>query len=353
MGKIWPADSVAYMEATTRLSTITALDESPLLEGLLYVGSDDGLIQASEDGGKTWRKVDPIQGVPEFTYVTDVQASSRDVNTVFATLNDWNRGNFKPYVVKSTDRGRTWTSIAGDLPARSGAWTIAQDSVNGNLLFAGMEVGLFATVDGGAHWVKLSGVPNMQVRDITIQRREGDLVAGTFGRGVYILDDYTALRDLTTQGLAERARLYPMRDAYQFNELSQMEATWGNSAYQNPPYGALLTYSVGQAPTGDQKLALSIADNDGKAIRRIELCADETTVGLHRLAWDLRGDTPNPPSRCTPQAQGRGGGGFGGRGGGATAVAQGRYTATIGTLSGDAFTAIGKPVSFLVLPLPR
>ena len=353
MGKIWPADSVAYMEATTRLSTITALDESPLLEGLLYVGTDDGLIQVSDDGGKNWRKVDPIQGAPEFTYVTDVQASSRDVNTVFATLNDWNRGNFKPYVYKSTDRGRTWTSIAGDLPQRSGAWSIVQDSVNGNLLFAGIETGLYATVDGGAHWVKMAGVPSVQVRDVTIQKREGDVVAGTFGRGVYILDDYTALRDLSAEGLAERARLYPLRDAYQFNELSQMEATWGNTSYDNPPYGALLTYSIGQAPAGDQKLALNIADNDGKQIRRLELCAPETTPGLHRIAWDLRGDTPNAPSRCAPQGRGGFGGGFGGRGGGATAVAQGRYTATIGTLNGDSFTAIGTPVSFLVLPLAR
>jgi photosystem II stability/assembly factor-like uncharacterized protein len=353
MGKVWPPDSVAYMEATTRLSTITALDESPLLEGLLYVGTDDGLIQVSEDGGKNWRKLDPIPGVPEFTYVTDVQASSRDVNTVFATLNDWNRGNFKPYVVRSADRGHTWTSIAGDLPDRAGAWSIVQDSVNGSLLFAGMEFGLYATVDGGAHWVKMSGVPTAQVRDVAIQKRENDLVAGTFGRGVFILDDYTALRDLSPDGLAERARLYPLRDAFQFNELGQMEAAWGNTTYQNPPYGALLTYSIGQGPAGDQKYALSIADNEGKPVRRLELCGDETTPGIHRIAWDLRGDTPNAPSRCNAAGRGAGFGGFGGgRGAGATSqVAQGRYTATVGAVSGDAFTAIGKPVSFLVLPL--
>jgi hypothetical protein len=132
-----------------------------------------------------------------------------------------------------------------------------------------------------------------------------------------------------------------------------MEATWGNTAYDNPPYGALLTYSIGQAPSGDQKLAVDIVDNDGKQVRRLELCGDETAPGLHRIAWDLRAATPNAPSRCSP-TQGRGGfGGFGGRGGAASAVAQGRYVATIGTLNGDNFTAIGKPVSFLVLPLPR
>jgi photosystem II stability/assembly factor-like uncharacterized protein len=355
MGKIWPEDSVAYMEATTRLSTLTALDESPLLEGLIYAGSDDGLIQVTEDGGKTWRKVDSAAltsaGAPEFTYVTDVQASSRDANTVFATLNDWNRGNFKPYVLKSTDRGRTWTSIAGDLPQRSGAWSIVQDSVNGNLMFIGMEFGLYATVDGGAHWVKMSGVPTAQVRDIAIQKRDGDLVAGTFGRGVFILDDYTALRDVTAQGLAERARLYPMRDAYQYNELGQFEATWGNTTYQNPPYGALMTYSVGQAPAGDAKLAIQIADDQGKQVRRIELAGDAATPGLHRAAWDLRGE---PPAGAGRGGAGFGGGGFGGRGGNAgPPVAQARYTATIGTVTGDAFTAIGKPISFLVVPLSR
>ena len=353
MGKVWPPDSVAYMEATTRLSTITALDESPLLEGLLYVGTDDGLIQVSEDGGKNWRKVDSAAlqatGAPEFTYVTDVQASPRDANTVFATLNDWNRGSFKPYVGKSTDRGRTWKSIAGDLPERSGAWSIVQDAVNENLLFLGMEFGLYATVDGGAHWVKMAGVPTIMVRDITIQKREGDLVAGTFGRGVFILDDYTALRDVTPQGLAEAARLYPLRDAYQYNELGQYEATWGNTTYQNTPYGALLTYSIGKAPSGDAKMAIQIADDEGKQVRRLELTGDRLTPGLHRVAWDLRGD---PPAGA-PQG-GRGGGGFGGRGGNqGPTVAQARYTATIGTVSGDSFTATGRPVSFLVIPLPR
>jgi len=198
-------------------------------------------------------------------------------------------------------------------------------------------------------------VPNVQVRDLTIQKRDGDLVAGTFGRGVYILDDYTALRDVSSEGLGERARLYPMRDAYQFNELNQMEASWGNTATPNPPYGALVTYSIGQG-AGDQKYAINIADNDGKQVRRLDLCGgEETTPGLHRIAWDLRADTPGAPSRCTA---GRGAGGFGGgggfgRGGGAQQVALGRYTATIGTVSSDNFTAAGPAESFLVIALPK
>ena len=117
-----------------------------MLEGLIYVGTDDGLVQVTEDGGKNWRKVEDFPGVPKWTYVTDVFASPRDANTVFATLNNWQRGDYKPYIVKSADRGRTWTNITGNLPARHDVWSIIQDHLNGDLLFAGTEFGLFAIV---------------------------------------------------------------------------------------------------------------------------------------------------------------------------------------------------------------
>jgi photosystem II stability/assembly factor-like uncharacterized protein len=155
MGKVWPPDSVAFNQATTQLSTITAIDESPLLEGLLYTGSDDGLVHVTDDGGQTWRRIDKFPGVAEHSYVTDVLASPRDANTVFVTLNNYQRGDFKPYIVRSTDRGKTWNSVSGNLPERSGAWSIVQDHANGNLLFAGMEHGVWFTVDGGGHWVQL------------------------------------------------------------------------------------------------------------------------------------------------------------------------------------------------------
>jgi photosystem II stability/assembly factor-like uncharacterized protein len=354
MGKVWPSDSVAFNQATTRLSTITALDESPLAEGLLYVGTDDGLVQVTEDGGKTWRKVSPIPGLPEFSYVSDLQPSPRDANVVFATFNNWQRGDYKPYVMKSGDRGQTWTSIAGDLPRRSGVWSIAQDQVNGNLLFAGLEFGVYLTVDAGSHWIPLKGgIPTIQARDLTIQRREEDLVVGTFGRGVYILDDYTALRDVTPQTLSEEARLFTLRDPYQYNQLTQVGAAWGDIATPNPPYGALFTYNVGRAPEGDTKLTLKITDEAGKEIRRIILPSEP---GLHRAAWDLRGEPPALQG-------GRGGRGEGsdqentpqfGRGRqGGPIVSAGRYRALIGKVAGENFTAIGEPVSFAVVPLPR
>ncbi len=348
MGKVWPSDSVAFNQATTRLSTITALDESPLREGLIYAGTDDGLVQITEDGGKTWRKIEQLPGLPEHSYVTDVQPSARDVETVFATFNNWQRGDYKPYVLKSTDRGRTWTSICGDLPARSGVWSIVQDPVDANLLFAGLEFGVYFTFDGGAHWVPLDGgMPASQARDIAIRDDEGDLVVGTFGRGLFILDDYSALRSVTPQSLEEPAALYPLRDAYQYNELGQFQAAWGNVATVNPPYGAVFTYSVGRSLDNDAKLVLNISDADGKQVRRLDA---PTGAGLHRIAWDLRGE---PPARGTGGANDEEGGGSGrGRAVGPL-VATGRYRVALGKLNGDQVSGIGDPQTFLVVPLPR
>ena len=336
MGKVWPPDAVAYMQATTTLSTITTVDESPLLEGLLIVGTDDGLVQISEDGGKNWRKVEQFPGVPQYSYVTDVYPSPRDANTIFVTINNYQRGDFKPYVMKSVDRGRTWTSISGSLPARSGAWSIVQDHVDGDLLFAGLEYGVYFTTDGGTSWTPLKGgMPVTQARDLEIQRRESDLVVASFGRGAYVLDDYTALRDLTPEVLNQEAALFQLRDAYLFNELGQVRAAWGDPVTPNPPFGALFTYNVGRAPEGEAKLVLIVSDDAGKPVRRLDLSKDP---GVHRVSWNLRGEAP--PS---PAGQGRGAGGGGGRGGQQVPlVAAGRYRAQLAKVSGDATTPVGE-----------
>jgi photosystem II stability/assembly factor-like uncharacterized protein len=355
MGKVWPPDSVAFNQATTTLSTITALDESPLLEGLLVAGTDDGLVQISEDGGKAWRRIEAFPGVPEHTYVTDVYASPRDSNLIFVTLNNYLRGDFKPYIARSSDRGRTWALVSGDLPPRSGAWSIVQDGVNADLLFAGTEFGVYFTVDGGTHWVQLKGgIPVAQARDLAIQRRETDLVVGTFGRGAFILDDYSALRDITPQALSEEARLFPLRDAYKFDIMAMVDAVWGDPTTPNPPYGALLTYSVGQPPGADAKLVLTITDDTGKQVRRIDLAKEP---GVHRIAWDLRGDAPAATGGArgaggdTPPEAGQGGGGRGRQGG--PPASPGRYRATIGKMTGETVTPIGQPQSFLVVPLQK
>ncbi len=366
MGRLWPADSIARNTSTTALSNITALDESPLLEGLIYAGTDDGLVQVTEDGGKTWRKVEQLPGVPQWTYVTDVFASPRDVNTVFATLNNWQRGDYRPYVVKSADRGRTWTNITANLPDRHDAWSVIQDHVNGDLLFIGTEYGVFASFDGGKRWTQLKGgLPPIQVRDMTVQRRENDLVIATFGRGFYILDDYSALREISPQALAEDAKLFPLRDAVFFNQTGLAPAGTaglgplaGNWTAPNPPFGAVFTYAVGKDLPADAKLVLTITDESGKQVRRLDL---DKSIGLRRVAWNLRVDPPAAPAG-TPGPVGGGagggagqfGGGFGGFGRGqVAAVPAGRYRATLGTLTGDKVTAIGSPQTFLVTVVPQ
>jgi photosystem II stability/assembly factor-like uncharacterized protein len=369
MGRIWPVDSVARNTSTTALSNIVTIDESPLLEGLIYVGTDDGLVQVTEDGGKNWRKIEQFPGVPQWIYVTDVFASPRDSNLVFATLNNWQRGDYKPYIVKSADRGRTWTNITGDLPDRHDVWSIVQDHVSGNLLFAGTEFGLFFTVDGGRRWVQLKGgMPVIQVRDMTVQRREHDLVLATFGRGFYILDDYSALREVSAEALAADARLFPLRDAYSYSILGLAPAGTagigplaGNWTTPNPPFGAALTYHVRQDIPGDARLVLTISDDAGRQVRRLDL---EKTAGLRRVVWNLRADAPAPQAA----AQGPAGGGRAGRAGGpvggqapaqgrggaqAALVAPGRYQAVLGKLEGEKVTPLGPSQSFFVVQIPQ
>ncbi|MDO8836105.1 MAG: hypothetical protein Q7V01_10940, partial [Vicinamibacterales bacterium] len=299
MGRVWPADAVSLHVSTTDLSNIVSLDESPLAEGLIWVGTDDGLVQVTEDAGKTWRKIEQFPGVPQWTYVSDVFASPLHADTVFVALNNWQRGDFKPYIVKSTDRGKTWTNVTGNLPEKHNVWAVIQDHMNSNLLFAGTEFGLFVSVDGGTKWVMLKGgMPSIQVRDMKVQRRENDLVLATFGRGFYVLDDYSALRDITPTTMGDEARLFPLRNVLQYNQLGMAPAgsagigpLAGLWTAPNPPYGAVFTDPVKQDLPADTKLVLTIVDERGKQVRRLDL---DKSAGLRRTAWNLRGDVPAP-----------------------------------------------------------
>jgi hypothetical protein len=296
-------------------------------------------------------------------------------------LNNWQRGDYKPYLVRSTDRGRTWTNISGNLPAKHDVWSVVQDHVNGNLLFVGTEFGVSVSVDGGASWASLKGgLPSIQVRDIHIQKRETDLVLGTFGRGFYILDDYSALREVTPASLADEALLYPLRHAYSFSNSglgpagsAGIGSLSGNYQVQNPPFGAVFTYHVRQAMPADTKLVLTIENQAGQQVRRCEL---DKAPGLRRVAWGLIPDAPVTPGRAGAAggAGGRGAGApadstatgqgtipscsapagrGGGRGGGGQRVPNGSYTATIGRMVGTTVTLIGPSQSFMVLPLPQ
>jgi photosystem II stability/assembly factor-like uncharacterized protein len=340
MGKLWPEDTAVWKNVfTDQYGTGTAVAESPVKEGVLFVGTDDGVIAISENGGGSWRRVESFPGVPELTYVTDVFPSPHDANTLFVTLNDFHRGNFKPYLLKSGDLGKTWTSISGDLPERDPAWTVVQDHVNPSLLFVGTEFGLSFTVDGGRHWVALKGgMPVITIRDLEIQKRESDLVAASFGRGFFVLDDYAPLRQFAPDLLTSDGVLFaPGRKARLYEESPLYRAQGDNVASPNPPVGALLTYYLRERPP-EGKVVLTVTDSAGKQVRQIDTV---NTAGLHRTPWDLRESAPPAP------AGGRGGRGFGVQRG--PLVKPGVYTVTLGRLVNGVLAPLGSPVTVEVM----
>lgn len=327
MGRIWSPDAVAKNNSTSFYGNIVALAESPKREGLLYAGTDDGLIQVTDNAGAAWRKIESFPGVPERTYVARLLASQHDENTVYAAFENHKAGDFKPYLLKSTGRGSSWTAIQSNLPANGPVLAIAEDHVNPQLLFVGTEFGLFFTIDGGGNWVQLKGgMPTISVRDLAIQKRENDLAVGTFGRGFYILDDYTPLRSMKSETLKKEAVLFPARSATAYIERRPFggrgKAWQGENFWnaENPPFGAVFTYYlkdslqtakqrrqqaekkkdaaadfpsreqlVKEAEEEEPAIVLTVTDATGKVVRRV---SGPSTKGFHRVAWDLK--TPAP-----------------------------------------------------------
>lgn len=384
MGKVWGPDAVAKNASTSFYGNIVALTESPKKEGLIYAGTDDGLIQITEDGGQNWRKLEKFPGVPEMTYVSRLAASNHDVNTVYAAFDGHKNADFQPYLLKSADAGRSWNSIAGNLPENGTVLGFAEDTVNPNLLFAGTEFGLYFTVDGGKKWIQLkSGLPTIPVRDIVIQPREGDLVLATFGRGFYILDDIRPLRNLKPESLDSSATFISARDAFLYNQVSRYgsskKAHLGESFYtgENPAFGTAFTYylkdklktkkelrqesekqaanadKTGPYPSRDElraeteeeapALLFTIADGNGKVVRKLTVPAD---AGMHRVAWDLRYAAP----ALAPETPSEGDFDFEG-GVQPPLVMPGTYTVMMATQQYGKITAVGQPLSFIVKPL--
>ena len=330
MGRVWGPDAVAKNQSTSFYGNIVALAESPKKEGLIYVGTDDGLMQVTSDGGTNWTKYEKFAGVPDTTYVSRLAASNHDVGTVYAAFDNHKNEDFKPYLLKSTDSGKTWTSIAGDLPESGPVLAFAEDTVNANLLFAGTETGAFFTIDGGQHWIRLKGgLPTIAVRDMVIQAREGDLVIATFGRGFYVLDDITPLRQMKPDSTEQPAALFPVKDALLYVERHPLggprKGFQGDAFYtaENPPYGAVFTAYLKDKiktkkekrqddekeatkknqtpayPTHDELRAEAeeakpevyfvVYDESGTPIRRVD---GSTDSGFQRAAWDLRYSAP-------------------------------------------------------------
>lgn len=244
MGKIWPPEAVWKNVYTSPYGTIVSLTESPLKEGLLMAGTDDGLIQISRDGGQNWTKSTWGSLAPERTYVADVFASQHDSETFYAVLNNHKEGDFKPYVIKTTDTGKTWKLITKGLSSPQVAWSIVEDHETPDLLFLATEYGLFASLNAGDSWTQLKGkLPTMAFRDLEIQKRENDLVAASFGRGMYILDDYAWIRSLVNID-EQQAQLFPIKDAQQYFQRGDLgyarKGSLGDNFYtaDNPPFGA-------------------------------------------------------------------------------------------------------------------
>jgi photosystem II stability/assembly factor-like uncharacterized protein len=331
MGRVWPVDAVAKNTSTSFYGNATALSESPLVEGLLYVGTDDGLVHVSEDGGKSWRKIESFPGVPATTFVSRVAASRHNADVVYAAFDNHKNEDFKPYLLKSTDRGRTWTSVVGDLPEGEVVYAVTEDSNDPSLVFAGCEFGLYFSRDA-LHWIKLKGgMPTIAVRDLAVQAREGDLALATFGRSFYILDDLTPLRGLTRDTLEKPAALFPVRDAVAYIESSPLggkgKAFQGDAFFtaDNPPFGAVVTYYLKDAlktrkelrhdtekeaekkgiapayPTPEQlreeareekpAVIVTVTDADGNVVRWLSASTDK---GIQRVAWDLRYAASSP-----------------------------------------------------------
>lgn len=255
MDEVQSIDAIAYDQSTSIYGNIVALDESPLIEGLLYVGTDDGLIQISEDGGKNWVKSGSFPGVPANTYVNQVLADLYDANVVYALFNNHKNGDFKPYVLKSADRGKTWTNISSNLPERGSVFAMRQDHVQKDLFFIGTEFGVHFSADAGASWRELkTGLPTIAVRDLEIQRRENDLVLATFGRGFYVLDDYSPLRQYSAETFANSSYLFPIKPASVFFEASPLgygkKGFMGASYYTAPnsERGAVFTLYLKDLP---------------------------------------------------------------------------------------------------------
>ena len=385
LGRTWSVDSLFDHGAMSKYATLTAISESPLQAGVLVVGTDDGLVQVSDNGGQGWTRASALPGPPAASFINDVEASLHDARTVYAVADNHKSGDFSPYVYESTDLGRTWRSISGDLPKGTIVWAIQQDHVKADLLFLGTEFGIYVSTNRGVNWIKLSGgVPTISFRDIKIHRRDNDLVAASFGRGFYVLDDYSPLREIATGALAAEGALFPVRDAWWFVPFQPGQAPGrpekGTDDFTtpNPPMGALLTYYLKEAPTtakearqaaektlrekgadtpfpgfdrlreealeSGPKVLLVVSDAAGRKVRWIE---GPAKAGLHRVNWDLRAPSPDPvdlrppgfraPWDVPPTGP---------------LTAPGRYSAELVVVSASGVRRLGTPESFEVKPAP-
>jgi hypothetical protein len=376
MGKYWSIDAVSKDKSTSLYGEIISLTESPVKDNLLYAGTDDGLIQVTENE-KDWRKISDFPNVPEHTYVSDICASKFDENIVFASFDNILRDDFKPYLLKSNDKGRSWHSIAGNLPPNGTVHSIQQDYLNPDLLFAGTEFGIFVTTDGGKIWAQMkNGLPTIPVRQIAIQKRENDLVIATFGRGYYILDNYSPLRNLNKDLINKDAYVFPVKDALMY---IPTVGRYGQGATYfkapNPDFGVVFTYYIKEVPKTlnqlrkekekdlfkegkpiyqptDEEirteqneknpyLVFIIKDDAGNIVRKL---TKEASKGITRLSWNLEYYDPSPvidKDKFNPTAEVHS----------STLALPGKYYVSMTLVTRDGIIDLTGPVQFNIVPL--
>ncbi len=384
MGNVWSIDAPGKNDGTAPFGTVSALSESPKNENLIVIGTDDGLIQVTTDGGQSWKKIQSFTGVPAMTYVYHLFASQHNENIVYATFNNHKRGDFKPYIFKSSDKGTTWNSIAANLPERGSTYSIAEDHVDPNLLFVATEFGVHFSNDGGKSWHQLKGgLPTIGIRDMAIQKRENDLVLASFGRGFYVLDDYSPLRSLK-QTENKVGYLFPIKDSWMYLENSPLglrgKGFLGESLYaaENPKVGATFTYfykedlkTLKEKRQEEQDkaskegkdifypgyenlkaeekeespyLLFTIRNEQGDIVRKLKSPAKK---GVSRIVWDFRYPSSNPINlNQTPTDnpfQSNDVGQF---------VTPGTYTVALASNVGGVFTDLSGPEKFIVKVLP-
>ncbi|MDI9339289.1 MAG: hypothetical protein QM534_01855 [Sediminibacterium sp.] len=350
MDKVWSMDAIAKNASTSIFGNITAFCESPKNENLLFAGTDDGLIQVTENGGNSWTKISTFPGVPVITnngqsfgpLVHYLTASQHNENTAYAVFNNHRNGDFKPYIMKSSDKGKTWVAITGDLPERGSAYCIAEDHINPDLLFCGTEYGIYFTLNGGKNWIELSsGLPkSVCIRDIAIQKEENDLVIATFGRGLYILDDYSLLQNVNNDLFSRTAYIFPVKEALLFNLWTPYghkgKSFQGESFFtsNNPEQGAKIRLYLKESyktqkekrkeneadktkknldvfyPTADSirlededkapLLYALITDSQGEPVTRLKVA---NTKGIQQIVWDGRHELTTPVDFNQPDAE--------------------------------------------------
>ncbi|MEL6729358.1 MAG: glycosyl hydrolase [Pseudomonadota bacterium] len=385
MGRVWSVDAIAKNDSTSIYGAAIALSESPLVQGLIYVGTDDGVISVTENNGATWRRSEETRGVPKMTLVEDIITSSHDADVAYAVFDNHKRNDHKPYLFRTDNRGQSWRDISGDLPEWGSVHTIAEDHVDPNLLFVGTEFGLFYSQNRGRNWTQLkTNFPTIDVRDIEIQKRENDLVIGTFGRGIYILDDYSPLRTRAETLSQSEATLFPVRDSWIYVQGDLWGPAGGAQAFngdnfwyaENPPFGAVFSYVLrdglqtqadarrereieiekagGDTPypswetlraedrEDEPAIIFIVRDTAGNVVRRL---TGPSGKGLHRVAWDLRYPAPDAVRLTPPPVSA-----FGNPPVGPLAV-PGQYSVTLAKRINGVVTTISDPQTFTLKPL--